>query len=47
MDKRDMTNLTGKWYLSIDEDKMVATVDLEEDEIEIEIPFRFEICPTQ
>lgn len=49
MDHRDLAAHTQKWYTSIDLDKMTATVeawDENGDEFEIEVPVKFEVCPT-
>lgn len=36
----------NKWWTSIDEDKMIATISLWDDEDLIEVPFQFEVCHT-
>ena len=54
MDYRDIAAHTGKWYKSLDERRMVATVELswEDDEgnyhedEEVEVRVVFDICPT-
>lgn len=50
MDHRDFANLKNKWWETLDRDRMRATVFLGEDENgeeeEVEIPIKFEVCPT-
>jgi hypothetical protein len=51
MDHRDVVAATNKWYVRIDEHRMVAVVeelyDPESDEyVDEEVPIHFEVCPT-
>jgi len=49
MDSREYAKERDKWWASLDVDAMIATVELEDqegEELEIKVPFKFEVCPT-
>jgi hypothetical protein len=49
MDHRDVAARKGKWYESLDEKRMIATAEVwdeDGDDIEVEVPFKYEVCPT-
>ena len=48
MDHRDAAAMRGKWYDSLDQDRMIVVVELYSDETdedeEVEVPVKFEVC---
>jgi hypothetical protein len=48
MDSRYLAANTNRWYIGIDEKRMMVTVEIETDDgdEEIEVPFEWEVCPT-